>query len=150
MGTSAREAARTAHPNTPRHSASGRLGLFSPDVRRGPRTSPGGIWLLSTESECCQQKSFGGRSLRRSPDIGGWVDQRLRTNGGRAQGPGRMVRRFNVEGTLSRRRQEDHGLWAKSTVQAVSTSSCHLAVQRLPPANGFTVMTTECWCPPDN
>ena len=31
----------------------------------------------------------------------------------------------------------------KAWRQAMSTSSCHLAVQLLPPANGFTVMTTE-------
>jgi len=39
---------------------------------------------------------------------------------------------------------------AKNMVQTMSTSLCHSAVQLLPPANGFTVMTTVYSCPPDN
>ena len=56
------------------------------------------------------RQSSGGRGLRRAPDAGGWADQRLRTNGGRAQRAGRMVRRLDAEGAVSRRGQEDHGL----------------------------------------
>lgn len=39
---------------------------------------------------------------------------------------------------------------AKSMARAMSTSSCHLAAQLLPPVSGFTVMTTEYRYAPDD
>ena len=72
------------------------------------RSRTGGVRLHA--EGCADRESFGGGSKWRAPDAGGWAYQRLRANGCRAQGPGRLVRCLNPEGTVSGGRQEDDGL----------------------------------------